>query len=784
MSRERAGEAAPYGRQGRWVACWAAVVLAGCAAGPTGPGRDASLDGSVDGGSMDSGPVTTPDSGPPDAGSDGGPITVRRTCESCEDHDECAPGAFCVSLTVGGRACVPGCNPDIPSCPRAFSCVLDIASGVDSTVCLPIGGACCVDQDADTYGQGVGCMGTDCDDADEAINPGASETCNGIDDDCDGIDDDPPTDCLSGRCSALTDGTYEAVAGADCVSAECASGTTTSCELFTCEDGGAFGTRCATTCAPDGTDDDLFCIEGAHCDAGACVMDEPNGGMCDEDSDCVVGRCDNGFCCATGTCCSVAADCGPAGTATCDDPARCQGRRGNITCTAEFRCMSDGVEDDSGCTTETRSRDCGLYDPVYCNGATSQPEPVCPTNCTGDSDCVDNAHCEFVGPIGYCLPDRVPGGVCSRPQDCQDGLFCADGVCCTSACVGTCRSCNLAGSAGTCENIPAGQDPQNECAGLSCATYYTGFGPGEDICYARQPVSDTMAQCNGGGACTDPATLCELSPRGATQIDCDNNCQAPVAGTCTGATPGMCRNLDSPSDTVSCGLGICRSTVQRCVGGTQQSCTPAASPVAETCNGLDDNCNGTPDDGPGASLCAAVPNASTYSCSAATCSFTCVTGYYDVDGSYANGCECQDDAHGNVCSGASSLGSFPFGSAPMSVAGRIVPAGEEDWFSINFPPAASRGPSQGNPQIRLTGAGASNFVLDVFSMCGTSASCGSGGNTAISHYSFLDDQSTAGVRQWSGPHSTPWPSTIVFRVRRLTAPTSCAAGAYTLTISR
>jgi hypothetical protein len=70
-------------------------------------------------------------------------------------------------------------------------------------------GLACEDIDADGY-PAAWCGGDDCDDADPAVHPGATEDCDdGIDGDCDGASDDADTDC--GADEALEspfDGTY------------------------------------------------------------------------------------------------------------------------------------------------------------------------------------------------------------------------------------------------------------------------------------------------------------------------------------------------------------------------------------------------------------------------------------------------------------------------------------------------------------------------------------------------------------------------------------------------
>jgi hypothetical protein len=678
----------------------------------------------------------------------------------------------------------------MPVCPRAFHCVIDVGRGVDQPLCLPIGARCCVDEDADEYGRGVGCIDDDCDDTDPERNPGLSERCDDVDNDCDGEVDDPPTDCASGRCAGDGDGTYSAIEDGRCEAAECIEGTTTDCLLYTCDGGGEDGDFCATLCDPVAADDDLFCIDAAHCDLGDCWLDLPNGEECDEDSDCISAHCDNGFCCDEGTCCGVVEDCPGGGEIAriCESARTCQGSRGETECT-DFQCLvTDGIPDDSACDTRTLALNCGLYDEIYCTGEEDQDPPECATSCTLDDECTEGAHCEF----GHCIPDRPAGGPCTRIGECEDGLFCVDSVCCSSACAGTCEACDLPTTRGACTFVPARSDPDGECAGFSCASYFTGFGGGEDACYFRANVDDMTAACNGAGACIAGDVLCPLQPRGATQIDCDNDCQAPVGGTCSGTTAGRCDDLDDPADTVACGTGECHREVQRCRRGREQDCVPGAA-VPEVCNGRDDNCNGPVDDGAAADLCPDAPEVATYVCAVGgVCEIgACTRNHFDVNSAYADGCECAEDLYlsNHACGGAFDLGSISAGGS-RDVSGRIIPelGYDEDWYQVSFP-AAGR-PGGGTVRIRFDAASASNFVLQVLNGgCGAGPfSCRSEGttSTSTSDFRFVDDQAIAGANQWNH-NPNPWPSRVYFRVTRSPAAPpirDCEDTQYRITISR
>lgn len=68
-------------------------------------------------------------------------------------------------------------------------------------------GVACIDGDSDNYGEGCA-AGPDCDDTNPDINPGAGESCDGVDENCDDMIDngcDCPEDGVSGACNSPTD---------------------------------------------------------------------------------------------------------------------------------------------------------------------------------------------------------------------------------------------------------------------------------------------------------------------------------------------------------------------------------------------------------------------------------------------------------------------------------------------------------------------------------------------------------------------------------------------------
>jgi hypothetical protein len=111
----------------------------------------------------------------------------------------------------------------IGGCPEDCSNTLDdngngLIDCEDTTVCCPDPvctghPACCDDGDGDLYDDWT-CGGTDCNDANAAINPGATEICDGVDNNCDTLVDNGLTAPLANDQDGICAGSRKVCAGA------------------------------------------------------------------------------------------------------------------------------------------------------------------------------------------------------------------------------------------------------------------------------------------------------------------------------------------------------------------------------------------------------------------------------------------------------------------------------------------------------------------------------------------------------------------------------------------
>jgi hypothetical protein len=296
------------------------------------------------------------------------------------------------------------------------------------------------------------------------------------------------------------------------------------------------------------------------------------GASCAAAADCKSGFCFDAVCCRSdcsglcqscaqpgsiGTCMNVPVgadprdECPDDGVAGCMRDGFCDGTgscalyaRGTIcgaqTCAAStvtHAALCDGDGTCGGTTTDS----CGQY---LCGG-----DGKCRSTCATNADCVAGAACVN----GSCGP-KPPGALCSAGGECASTV-CAQGVCCKTACAGTCKSCAIAGSEGECINAPSGADPLSQCAdqgATTCGTDGTCDGAGAcrqysgattcadatctgstatpsrtcngaGVCLMALPVSCAPYLCGGGGACR-------------TSCASDADCLAP--NVCTGTTCG------------------------------------------------------------------------------------------------------------------------------------------------------------------------------------------------------------------------------------------------------
>jgi hypothetical protein len=423
----------------------------------------------------------------------------------------------------------------------------------------------------------------------EGARTPSGEICDGIDDDCNGRVDDG-CDCKPGETRACYPG-----AAATRTIGRCKDGVET-CEAGPAVLGSAWG-PCRGDVRPademcNGADDDC---NGTVDDGCSCRLGETRVCYGGPAGTAGVGPCRAGTqtCLETG---SAAVGWGP-----------CAGQvlPGGETCDrADNDC--DGVVDDGcNCTVGT-TRAC--YDG--------------PAGTRGVGECADGTQICIAGASGVgsawgaCTGGRRPAAeICDdRDQDCDgttdNGCACRQaevracydgpsGTAGVGACKGGMQGCILEGggarwAACTGQVLPGAAEICNgiddDCDGIvdeglsrACGNMVGACRLGTQTCVGGQ-----FGACTGG---VGPASeICN-----GTDDDCDgmvdNGCLCRMGETrpCYGGPQGTAE------------IGPCKAGTQSCTVANGQAswggCTGQVLPVAETCNNLDDDCNGRVDDG-------------------------------------------------------------------------------------------------------------------------------------------------------------------------------------------
>jgi hypothetical protein len=548
-------------------------------------------------------------------------VILSRNCVSvtCGDDETCVAGT-CVS-----PSCVDGTEP---SCPRpqcrAFSDCASTTSCVSPScvagICLETGdeGACPAER---VCVPGLGCVARPLDRDAGGIDASAPDAM--------GLDAGDTSERFDG-CSAPSDCDDGVACTADTCSVDRIC-------VHTPED-----TRCAeSACAPrDPTADRTTgCLP--PCNASTCVA-----AGC-ETATCVAGRCERTGTCAGGeTCCAgvCALDCAtvncagrPAGfecraaADACDSPEVCEGA--SPTCPPdEFHGPTRTCRPAAGAcdVAETCSTGGPACPPdgyaatgTTCPGGSCDGLGACSTACVprapcstgnlcerGEWQCAGAPRCVAVGAAPADTVCRAAAGACDVAETCGGSTTCpADRFASTSRecrpqravcdreemCSGTSAACpaDVREPASTvCRNAVAGGcDVAEACTGSDDECPPNGVRPAGTTCRAASGGCDVADTCNGASAIcpTDdvqPAgTPCRLSAG-----TCD------VQEVCHGSSP-VC-----PTNGFVAGGTVCRESTGMCdvaetCTGSSASCPSDTPPPVELCNGRDDDCDASIDEG-------------------------------------------------------------------------------------------------------------------------------------------------------------------------------------------
>jgi hypothetical protein len=532
---------------------------------------------------------------------------------SCGSDADCAAGSFCSATSVctvkraigaacptgnhecGNNQCVDGvccsspCTSNCMACSAAKSgvggsdgtCTLVANGGVGRGEC---GSPSCIGSTLSTpvcNGAGSCTTGTkSCLPSSCNVGGNACQTSCTTDANC-----GTGFYCASSLCAAKKTPGTACTAANQCVSGNCVDGVCCSslcggpCEA--CNESGKAGTCTPVTGTPR-TGHPVCNGAGTTC-GGTC--DGTNTAFCSYPN---VGKLCNGGCtagaverCSASGTCLAPVPC--LGNFACADPSTCLNTCATDgECASGFYCASGACKSTLGngglCSADDQCKSGHCVAGTCCAGACgafacNPSGAACKTTCGTDADCNATSYC--VG--GACTTRKNDGDACGSAAECTSG-FCADGVCCNSACSGNCEACTssktgIAGSTGTCNFVKDGTDPD-----LNCGTPTCSMG------------TVTANVCNGAGACRASTTSCGSFGCNATNDGCKVSCTADAE---CGATSycdlaiKQCATKKARAATcaasVECASGACADGVC-CDNACTGQCEACAEPGSEgTC---------------------------------------------------------------------------------------------------------------------------------------------------------------------------------------------------------
>jgi len=372
------------------------------------------------------------------------------------DYDSDSDSYYDPSSCIGGDDCDDG-DPAIN--PGAT----EVCDSVDNNCDTNVDEGLTFDNDGDGYTDPSSCEGSkdDCDDSNYDINPGATEVCDGVDNNCDGYTDEgldydndgdgyyDPSSCIGG--DDCNDGDYSINPGAT----EVCDGVDNNCDGSTDE---------GNVCCGNGVTD-----PGEECDYDNAV----DGDCCNPDCTFVATGIlckdidQSLFPCFADSYCTGALDmCPPApmeptgtpcpdgtwcnGDETCDNSGNCQAGT-TVDCDDSVDCTIDSCDEGTDSCDNTANDD-NCEDGLVCNGIQF---------CDQFDGCrmmVDPPNCDD---SNQCTDDSCSEAAhgCVNTNDdtnaCDDGFYCTIGDACSSG------SCS--GSANTCsDGIDCTDDSCNE----------------------------------------------------------------------------------------------------------------------------------------------------------------------------------------------------------------------------------------------------------------------------------------------------------------------------------